>query len=673
MIKRGINIILLLTVFLSAGLYADDYGTDSPFSFGVGARDLSLSGSAFADCQPATAVFWNPSALARAQRLSFALFHSRLYDADVAYQYFGLTVPTVGYGSFALGVFRLGIDGIEKRDDNNFLLGEFDDSRMAFYFAYARTVSGYDAGLAVTLERHSLDNYSATSSPGLNLSLSRRFELGLSWLPEMTAGVHGRNLIRPGIKLSAETVNYPYSLDGGISLKIIPSRKWNQHLSLSAAIRKIDHIDPQPAFGLEYNLYGLISLRGSLRDSKASFGLGLAYKLISFDYALVERDLGSLHMFSVTTAIGGTCSEKLRQREEKREARFNELMNANLKERNIHMVADLFARAEKAVEDNSYDEAITLLDRGIFIAASNGLDTGAVYSDAVETRTLLEEILAKQNFEDLMDSVRVNRDQGNLFEARYFANLALEKVPEALEVERLLSEINLLIEQTTTKDKLIENRLALADSLLNYDRIDKALAALQSIEQYSGDDARIGAAIRKAKFSLWRQNAQEAFTKKDYTLASAALNSAQALFPEHPWCAELRQKIRHQIRLAAADKTVPTSQPAQPDLSQEQLKEVKEAYAEGRKFFEDGQLEEAIAHWEKVENQSPNYMSVREYLVNAYKYVGVELYGRNQLPEAVEVWKKAAMLDPANVEIANYIKRTENEIIRLQELTYGTE
>ena len=135
----------------------------------------------------------------------------------------------------------------------------------------------------------------------------------------------------------------------------------------------------------------------------------------------------------------------------------------------------------------------------------------------------------------------------------------------------------------------------------------------------------------------------------------------------------MRQKIRHRIRLAAADKTVPASQPAQPELSQEQLKEVKETYAEGRKFFEAGHLKEAITHWEKVENLSPNYMSVREYLVNAYKYVGVEMYGRNQLPQAVEIWKKAAILDPANAEIANYIKRTENEIIRLQELTYGTE
>jgi tetratricopeptide (TPR) repeat protein len=671
--KYGINIILLAVVFLAAGLYADDYGTDSPFSFGIGARDLSLSGSAFVNCQPAAAVFWNPSALARAQRLSFALFHSRLYDADVAYQYFGLAFPTVDYGSFALGVFRLGVDGIEKRDNSNFLLGEFDDSRLAFYLAYARNVSGYDAGLALTLERHSLDNYSATSSPGLNLSLSRGFELGLSWLPEMTAGIHGRNLIRPGIKLRDETVNYPYSLDGGISLKIIPSRKWNQHLSISAAIRKIDHFDPCPAFGLEYDLYGLISLRGSLRDSKVSFGMGLTYKLISFDYALVERDLGSLHMFSVTTDIGRTRSEKLRMREEKREARFNELMNSNLKKRNTQMVADLFARAEEAVEDNNYDEAIMLFDRGIFIAASNGLDTGAIYSEALETRILLEEILARQNFENLMDSVRVKRAQGNLFEARYFANLALEKTPESMQVETLLSEINLEIERTTTKDKLIESRLALADSLLNYDHVDKALAALQSIEQYSGDDARIGAAIRKARFERWRQTAQEVFTKKDYSAASIALDSAQTLFPEHPWCSELRQKIRHQIRLAAADKTVPVSQPVQPELSQEDLKEVREAYAEGRKFFEAGQLMQAITHWEKVENLSPDYMSVREYLVNAYKYVGVELYGCNQLPEAVEVWKKAAALEPANAEIENYIKRTENEIIRLQELTYGTE
>ena len=34
------------------------------------------------------------------------------------------------------------------------------------------------------------------------------------------------------------------------------------------------------------------------------------YKMIKFDYALVDRDLGSIHMFSLTSSLGKPISEK---------------------------------------------------------------------------------------------------------------------------------------------------------------------------------------------------------------------------------------------------------------------------------------------------------------------------------------------------------------------------
>jgi hypothetical protein len=67
---------------------------------------------------------------------------------------------------------------------------------------------------------------------------------------------------------------------------------------------------------------------------------------------------------------------------------------------------------------------------------------------------------------------------------------------------------------------------------------------------------------------------------------------------------------------------------------------------------------------------APGYRSVRDYLVNAYKFLGVELYTQNHLEDAVGVWKKAAGLDPESREIANYIRRTQGEISRLQEISY---
>ena len=98
--------------------------------------------------------------------------------------------------------------------------------------------------------------------------------------------------------------------------------------------------------------------------------------------------------------------------------------------------------------------------------------------------------------------------------------------------------------------------------------------------------------------------------------------------------------------------------------------EVESSYKTARELFEKGDLSQAVQHWEKVERLAPDYQSVRQYLIKAYKFVGIELYGQNNLSEAIVTWEKAIQLNPGNVEINDYIKRTRNEIRKLDELTY---
>jgi hypothetical protein len=81
-------------------------------------------------------------------------------------------------------------------------------------------------------------------------------------------------------------------------------------------------------------------------------------------------------------------------------------------------------------------------------------------------------------------------------------------------------------------------------------------------------------------------------------------------------------------------------------------------------------FENAIKSWERVEMLAPDYNSVRQYLVEAYKYLGVEQYGNNELEQALALWRRAAELMPGNQEILSYIRRTEAEITKIRELTY---
>jgi len=110
--RRAVPIIVGLLLLITPSIQAGDGGTQSPFSLGAGAQDLALGGSGLNAPDPVTAVYWNPSALARVERISLGGFHSRLFESGVAYQYLGTAVPTMDIGSFGFGLFRLGVDGI---------------------------------------------------------------------------------------------------------------------------------------------------------------------------------------------------------------------------------------------------------------------------------------------------------------------------------------------------------------------------------------------------------------------------------------------------------------------------------------------------------------------------------------------------------------------------------
>ncbi|MBU0985480.1 MAG: hypothetical protein KKA42_16525, partial [candidate division Zixibacteria bacterium] len=179
---------------------------------------------------------------------------------------------------------------------------------------------------------------------------------------------------------------------------------------------------------------------------------------------------------------------------------------------------------------------------------------------------------------------------------------------------------------------------------------------------------------KRVEFERWRQQASEAYANHELVRAREAVDTAAVLFPGHQWCAEMTRLIAESEQ---ADRRVATestrraeSRPTRAALSDELRREVDQANREAQKAFEEGDLTTAIEKWETVERMAPDYLTVRKYLVNAYKFVGVEQYGQGSLTEAINTWRKAALLDPGNQEIREYIRRTENEILKLRELSY---
>lgn len=663
-----------MLLFAGAAL-ADNGGTESPFSLGAGARGLGLGTADLVYCDPSVAAYWNPAGLALTERYSFEAFHSGLYDSEAGYQYFGFAVPTMDIGSFGVGIFRLGVDGIESRDASNLYLGQISDSRLGLYLGYGHTFSNYDLGAAITVEQHSPDVYSATSSPGLTLSAGRRFGLGSEMVPEIGAVIIGRNLIRPSIKLDEQSITYPFSIDAGVSLEFFPAKTDDHRVVVSGRLAKVENLSACMAFGIEYSLQGLLALRAGLRDGDPSFGFGLFYKYVGFDYAMVDRDLGSLHTFSITAGFGAPMSEKRRNRDDVREAEFNQLLGQRFAESNRDMVNDLVGQGERTAASGELDQALMLYERALFIAAGAGMDTIEISGLASETRVRLEQEEALRAYAENMGEARARFDSGDYLGARYFANLALSSRPGSDQATDLLARADAAVEASISRDQEIERGLIMADSLTSYGEIDEALVITRSLSRVAGNDARVQIALKKAEFAYWQGEAESAFSRGEYRAASTALDSATVRFPDHPWCKNIDGRI-----VASTDRKQPPPDPGIPagrptteaakKLGPEMEKEVAASYKRGQQLFERGQLSAAVVEWERVETLAPGYMSVREYLVDAYKFLGVELYTQSKLGEAVDVWKKAARIAPDSTEIANYIRRTEHEISKLQEMSY---
>jgi len=666
MMKRLIYIIVAFTM-ASPVMAQFDGGIESPFSLGAGARDLSMGGANIAYGDAATSLFWNPAGLARAQQISVSGFHANLYDPGVVYQYFGLALPTLDWGSFGVGLFRLGINDIEERDESNIQIGTFADNRIAMLLSYGKHISGYDVGITMTYEQHTMGDYKATSTPGLNFSINRVFGFRSNNFEELSIALNGRNLIRPGMQMDISKINYPYSADFGVSLKMHPVADWNHTVLLAASVTKIDRINPKYSAGLEYSIGEFLSLRGGIRDDKLAAGCGVDFKNFSFDYALIDRDLGSLNLFSFSTSFGTPVDIKRERRAREREEEFYSMMNSQLTQKNEEMIFNIVEQGKTALDAGDIEEAFNNFDRALFLARNTDYDTTAIHTLQRQTKVRLEKLIEQENYNRLVDSARVSLDSNDYLGARYFAGQALVIMPESERASEILKLAEKRISETTSTAKMIESRIRQADSLLSYGMINDAMRIIETVKKMAPDNDQVRMTYMKIKFEYWRQIASDTYASNNYDIAFEALDTALSIFPGHKWCLDLKAKINDERK---REREITVIEKKNDQVSPAILGQVETLYKTAQRHFENGELDQAVAYWERVERLAPGYQSVREYLVKAYKFIGIEYYGQNKLREAIDTWSKAATLDPENNEIRDYIKRSEIEIRKLKELSY---
>lgn len=291
---------LLAAVLLAAApLHAEEGAAF--LKLGTGARAAALGGAYTALGDDAASIGWNPAGLARLEKREASAAHAELVERT-RLDFAAYAHPTEK-GTFAAGLLYLSHGSFGGRDAAGKPTGAVTASDSALALAYARKTELADVGVSVKVITSHIAEAQAQT---LALDLGVRRQTAVLWGGKVFAAAAARNL-GAGLKYSTQRTDLPLQLAAGaawisergaLGLDLVNGPRGS---GTDAAFGGEYRVVKGFAFRAGYGTAGLIA-GGSGFDAMRglSFGLGLKYERVTFDYAVTPSgDLGQAHRFGV--------------------------------------------------------------------------------------------------------------------------------------------------------------------------------------------------------------------------------------------------------------------------------------------------------------------------------------------------------------------------------------
>lgn len=283
----------LAALFLLAGALSAEGGRPGDiFNFGAGARPLGMGGAYAAVSRDVTSLYYNPAGLSMLSARNVSMMHAELFGG-AAYDYLGYA-QNYGRlaGAWGLQVMKLGIGGVEGRDENNQPAASFGYSETAF--AVGTGVRGLvfpflSAGVSVKMLSRSLAD-SADNMLGLDIG----FQYGPLYAGKLYLGGVLQNF--GGISTGDTSDKLPLGYRVGAAYAVLQNVLLCADLTTGGEVR----------FGTEY-VVGPGSLRMGYDRTSFSFGSGLKFlKYYQLDIAVLKHQtLGLSNRVSLGYHFGG--------------------------------------------------------------------------------------------------------------------------------------------------------------------------------------------------------------------------------------------------------------------------------------------------------------------------------------------------------------------------------
>lgn len=272
----------------------------------VGARTVAMGQAVVGDQPGSEAIWWNPSAIARADRREIAIHHSQTIVAtgDAV----TLVVPSALLGVLALGANIVYYGREEIRDTVN-TVGVLIPQNIVYVATYATPlVKRFSAGISYKIVQLRLDcsggcagvpTVSASSS-----ALDAGVQASLTGLAPATVGIAIRN-VGPRLQVNDQSQSdpLPTRIQAGVSASVPQVHRSAPELDMRVTADLLDDVKfraPSLRFGAAlgyreraFARAGYVFDRGNGEGDGPAFGLGVVAGSLVFDIARILRGLSA--------------------------------------------------------------------------------------------------------------------------------------------------------------------------------------------------------------------------------------------------------------------------------------------------------------------------------------------------------------------------------------------
>jgi len=664
--RRNISIVplfILALVSLDVNVAVaaeDDGGTTSIFRMGAGAKNIAFGGALCAYWKDSYSSLWNPALLYYSEKNEVGLFHTSLFDESVTYSSLISSYPFVDAGVISAGAIQLRVGGIERRDSENRVLpGELRNTQTRYFVGYAnRIVSGLTGGLLLKLDRYAQGQYLANGF-GVDVGFAVRNAISSSVIDEISFGLSFENIIEPTVSLVSEEVGDPRGIRSGISISRHISRSVDDRVTLALDFSRSRYSEATIHIGAGYQIKRLMAVNFGWDDGDVTFGCGFNVRYLDIDYAYRSTELGGNHLFSLTLRFGHSRTEKLAERQKRREEMLAKELESKITSYEQSFISTALETAEKNLANGEYGKALENYQRVLLWEPDNEqAKVGVRMSRAFIYVQRGDSLYSLGSYTDALFSYREAESNYSTPDIVERISTCEKKIGEIADRKRIVGEIF-----THSLDLYAEKRWL------------EAIKGFEKVLELDPSNEAAGTYISRAKEKINSErelllSRVDALVKgKSFVKAISLLRVAIDKNPSDTLLANRLNSVMADKRsylARTAVKRLKKRETKRKTITNEEMERFRNDYEAGIEYFKHGNFRLAVSKWEPVWRVAPDFEKVEEYLIKAYQYYGMELYTAHKYEEALDTWQNILRIDPNNEKATRYINRTREELNKLR-------